>query len=107
MATPRMTLEVEDHAGKERSLLQCLTAQILEGKMSVEDARGIVLRYVSKPVIKDRVPNTYEELRSIEYKMIHAAMKRNQNKVAIVAMDLGISAHSLYYRLKAMDYKIS
>jgi len=88
------------------SLLACLTAQIVAGRLDVDEARRIVLRrrYYQLSEVLPRVPARLVELERLEEKMILRAMGRHADNVSQVAMLLGYTRNTLYRKLKRMRY---
>jgi transcriptional regulator of acetoin/glycerol metabolism len=87
------------------SLLACLTAQILAGRLSVEDARLIVKRreyYRAQAALREALDGgtSARTLREITDAAIRRAISEAGGNLSVAARALGVGKTTLYRRMR-------
>jgi DNA-binding NtrC family response regulator len=104
MASPVLVLE------KDRSsLMQCLTDQIIEGRLTVYEARQIVLRrefYKQHPIGMEHRPENMDELDRVEVQMILRVVRQCDGVMAQAATKLKMPKTTLYKKLRRIGYEV-
>jgi transcriptional regulator of acetoin/glycerol metabolism len=89
------------------TLMEMLTTQILRNKITVDEARQIVLRrefYRDMPIFPVAKPRNMRDLERMEMTLMVEAANRHQGNLREAAKEIGMAKSTMYRKLRNVGY---